>query len=103
MELIKRENAELLYFFGYTNHPERETTTNFFDFAEHNPDHLKQYMGFRETNRKAMQIVTNPNWKPTKYKVNEDECFDFLPDPIKTQEPARQWAARKLGYEKKPE
>jgi len=36
-----------------------------------------------------------------KYKVNDDrECFDFYPpDKIdRVQEPARDWANKKLGY-----
>jgi len=102
IEHIKNENAELLYFLGYTNHPEVETKTNFFEFADHKPEHLQKYMGFKEINKKVIEDVSKPDFEFKNYEVNKDECFDWMPDAVRVQEPARTWAARKLGYEKDP-
>ena len=44
---IKETNADLLYYFGYANHPTEENPTAFFNFNEHKPEHLQKYYGFR--------------------------------------------------------
>jgi len=54
VEYIKETNADLLYYFGYSDHPTEQNTTAFFNFKEHNPDHVKKYYGFRADNEKAI-------------------------------------------------
>jgi hypothetical protein len=52
VELIKQKNADILYYFGYTNHPSEENSCAFFDFKEHTKEHLDKYYGFRRDNDK---------------------------------------------------
>jgi hypothetical protein len=47
---VKEANADLLYYFGYANHPTEENPTAFFNFDQHKPEHLDQYYGFRKAN-----------------------------------------------------
>ena len=103
IEYIKETNADLLYYFGYANHPTEETPTAFFDFKEHKPEHLQKYYGFRKDNEKyTAQLARDGGWKGPLYQVNKDETFDFYEESTleKIQEPARDWASRKLGYTK---
>jgi hypothetical protein len=47
-------------------------------------------------------MAADGGWKGPKYVINRDEVFDLLPADMveKVQEPARDWANRKLGYTK---
>lgn len=101
IEAIKDANANLLYKFGYSNHPQEQNKTAFFDFAQHKPEHLADYYGFRKINEETLKMVCDPNWEPKVYKVNTDEVFDYFTDSAKVQDPSWQWAAKKLGYSKK--
>ena len=50
IEHIKKINADLLYLFGYANHPNEENPTAFFNFDNPDPEHLKKFYGFRKIN-----------------------------------------------------
>ena len=103
IEFVKEKNADLLYYFGYTNHPTEENPTAFFEFKDHKPEHLANYYGFRQANAKfTAQLAKDGGWKGPLYQVNKDETFDFYEKSTleKVQEPARDWASRKLGYKK---
>lgn len=103
IEYVKEKNADLLYYFGYTNHPTEENPTAFFEFKDHKPEHLANYYGFRQANAKfTAQLAKDGGWKGPLYQVNKDETFDFYEKSTleKVQEPARDWASRKLGYKK---
>jgi len=101
IEHIKKTNADLLYLFGYANHPNEENPTAFFNFENHDPEHLKKFYGFRKINEDSLkQVVKDGGWKGPKYQVNKEEVFDLYPtlELDKVQEPARLWAEKKLGY-----
>lgn len=58
-------------------------------------------MGFRKINEETMKKVCAADYKPNpSYRINSirDGCFTLLDDPQKIQQPAREWAERKLGY-----
>lgn len=96
-------NADFMYMFGYSNHPTEENPTAFFEFKDHKPEHLEKYFGFRAHNEQVIkQMAADGGWKGPKYVINRDEVFDLLPADMveKVQEPARDWANRKLGYTK---
>lgn len=44
---IKEELKDLLYFFGYTNHPSKENEYAAFTFENHSDKDLQNYEGFR--------------------------------------------------------
>lgn len=103
IEYIKETNADLLYYFGYANHPTENNPTAFFTFENHKQENLDKYYGFRKDNEKYVKLLARDNgWKGPLYHVNKDETFDFYEKSTleKVQEPARDWASRKLGYKK---
>ena len=53
LQYIMDKNADLLYYFGYTNHPTKENKTVFFNFDSHKPSHVEQWYGFRKTNEES--------------------------------------------------
>lgn len=55
MEFIKETNAEFLYLFGYSNHPNEENRTAFFNFDSHKPEHVEKYYGFRKINEDSIK------------------------------------------------
>lgn len=68
VEYIKETNAELLYYFGYTDHPTEQNPTAFFNFKEHKPEHVKEYYGFRKDNEKVIkQLAKDGGWKGPRY------------------------------------
>lgn len=81
IDMVMKDNAEHLYYFGYANHPTEENKTAFFDFKEHKPEHVEKYYGFRKDNEKFItKLAKEDGWKGPKYQVNNDpECFDFYP------------------------
>lgn len=48
IKFIQEQNAEILYYFGYTNHPSESNPTAFFEFKEHKPEHVAKYYGFKQ-------------------------------------------------------
>lgn len=50
----------------------------------------------------TQELARDDGWKGALYQVNKDEVFDFYEKSTleKVQEPARDWASRKLGYKK---
>ncbi len=104
IKLIMDQNADFLYYMGYSNHPTEENKTAFFDFPTHTKEHLDMYYGYRKDNEKFIaKLAKEGGWKGPKYYVNGDkECFDFYPqnEIAKVQEPARDFAAKTLGYKK---
>lgn len=102
VKFIQDTNEEILYYFGYTNHPSEENSTAFFNFTEHKKENVDKYYGFRKDNEKFVaQLAKDGGWKGPLYNVNNDkECFDFYPPELigKVQEPSRDWASKKLGY-----
>ena len=72
IEFIKEKNADLLYYMGYTNHPEQDNTRcAFFTFNEHKEENVKKFFGFREDNQKHLKkVVQEGGWKGQKYTVN---------------------------------
>ena len=70
---------EQLYFFGYTNHPEIEHETAFFDFGEdHKPDHLIDFKGFIKVNEDSLKEVSAPDRPIKEYHINTDVFQDVL-------------------------
>lgn len=68
IELIKKENASMLYYMGYSNHPSETNPTAFFDFKEHDKSNLDEYYGFRKDNEKYIQqLAKEGGWKGPKY------------------------------------
>jgi hypothetical protein len=80
VELIKQKNADILYYFGYTNHPSEENSCAFFDFKEHTKEHLDKYYGFRRDNDKFVKKLSKDGgWMGPKYAVNNDkDCFELF-------------------------
>lgn len=55
IEHIKNTNTELLYLFGYVNHPTEENQTAFFNFESHDSENLKKFNGFRKINEESLK------------------------------------------------
>lgn len=93
IQKIMDDNAEILYHFGYVNHPTDDNQTAFFEYKNHKQENLDKYYGFRKDNdRHLATLVKDDGWKGPKYSVNKDkECFDFYPEELieKVQEPCR--------------
>jgi hypothetical protein len=82
IDRIRERNAELLYYFGYANHPDQENHTAFFEFKDHKPEHLEQFYGYRKDNEKFLkQLAKEGGWKGPKYGVNvaANGGYDFYP------------------------
>ena len=61
IEYMKEKIGDQLYFFGYSNHPEEEHNTAFFNFDEHKPENLAQFNGFRRVNEDGLkEVLTQP-------------------------------------------
>ena len=54
IELMKVELRDYLYFFGYTNHPELEHHTTFFEYSEHDGVDLANWKAFNSWNDKIL-------------------------------------------------
>lgn len=104
IEVIKSHNKEILYKFGYVNDPDptKKNPTAFFDFGEKHDEKLAaDFKGFRKINEESLKVVCSPDYKAkANYRINKEGCFVGISDPYKIQEPARQWAEKKLGYSK---
>ena len=77
---IQELNADLLYYFGYTNSPTNELNkTAFFEFKDHKPKHAAKYYGYREQNKKwCKELNEKGGWKEPLYEINgHKDCFDF--------------------------
>ena len=102
LDYIKTYNKELLYKFGYVNDPDskKKNPTAFFNFGEKHDEKLAaDFNGFRKINEASLKVVCSPDYKPkASYRVNKEGCFTLLTDPLKVQQPAREWAERKLGF-----
>ena len=101
IDYIMDKNADLLYLFGYTNHPTIENKNAYFNFDKHTKENVDKYYGFRKINEASTKkVVADQGWKGPAYKVNTDEAFILMPDNMvdRVQEPARLWAEKQLGY-----
>ena len=59
---VVEELKDLLYFFGYTNHPEYENQYAFFKFDTHKEEHLKEFMGYKKLNQESIELIcSNPD------------------------------------------
>ena len=67
---------EVVYFYGYVEHPEKENPTGFFKYDKHDVADLKQYEAFKEVNKESMKyLLSHPD---------EIEKLDFvINDPSK--------------------
>ena len=54
---MKQELKDQLYFFGYTNHPEIEHNTAFFEYKTHDEADLASFNEFRRVNEKSLVAV----------------------------------------------
>lgn len=54
-EYVKKELEEFNYFFGYTNHPEKENPIKIFDYKEHSEKSLRMYEGFKIVNEETLE------------------------------------------------
>jgi len=72
LSYIKEHFGHMLYFFGYTNHPEESHATEIFNFDEHTPENLERFNGFRKFNAEAIKDVTKVPRKKYDYPVNQD-------------------------------
>ena len=44
-----------------------------------------------------MKTVLNPDWKPKDYVVGGDDAFDYLPDMVNINTPAKEWAKKTIN------
>ena len=58
MAKMKQELKDQLYFFGYTNNPEIEHNTAFFEYETHDEADLATFNEFRRVNEKSLAAVT---------------------------------------------
>ena len=54
---MKVELRDYLYFYGYTNHPEIEHNTGFFEYSEHAEVDLANWKGFKSWNEKTLSKI----------------------------------------------
>ena len=102
IDYIIKTNVDILYLFGYTNHPTEENQTAFFNFEDHDAENVSNYYGFRKINQASTEkVVADKGWKGPAYRINGREGtfpiyptdkYDYL------QAPAKLWADRKLGH-----
>ena len=100
LDYIKETMAEQLYFFGYTNHPEIEHDTAFFDYGDdHKPDHLSDFKGYLKVNEESLKEVSSKDRPIKEYKVNTDVFMDVLqPEDLeRIQDPCKDYARKVLA------
>jgi len=51
---MKDELREMLFFWGYTNHPNEQNLLAFFNFDDINAEDLSQFKKFKELNEQAL-------------------------------------------------
>jgi len=57
IDYIMDKNADLLYLFGYTNHPTLENKNAYFNFDKHAKENVDKYYGFRKINEASTKKV----------------------------------------------
>ena len=60
MNLIKHELREILFFYGYTNHPNHKSQTAFFDFDEFTKEDLEGFNKFLQMNEEMFRHIEEP-------------------------------------------
>lgn len=65
------------YFFGYSNHPEKENPIAIFNYKDHNDDNLSQFEAFKQINKETMEWCAKrtETLKDIKYVVNKPGTF----------------------------
>lgn len=85
LEFIKTELSRHLYFFGYTNFEQSETT--FFEYASHEHENATLHNGFKRANAAATKDTQETQEMatavPKQYVHNAGErMVDLLPEPF---------------------
>ena len=75
---MKQELKDQLYFFGYTNNPEIEHNTAFFEYETHDEADLATFNEFRRVNEKSLAAVTQqlPDAERPDYHFNTKDFLD---------------------------
>lgn len=74
---IKETLGDWLYYFGYANTEDNETTA-FFEFEDHAESALAATYKFREVNEQMISKVSAPSRPAAKLAVNSEGCFDLF-------------------------
>jgi len=103
VKYIKDNFADMLYFFGYTNHPEQQNPTALYQFDEHTPENLAKFNGFRKHNEEAIKLVvkgTHTNLLPINANT-KTENFEIFNEELvgKAQLPGLHEAKKSLKIE----
>lgn len=70
---MKDELREMLFFWGYTNHPNEQNPLAFFNFDDINAEDLSQFKKFKELNEKALKNVSSgEGWDGKLCTCNKD-------------------------------
>ena len=103
VKYIKDKFGDMLYFFGYTNHPEQENPTALYEFDEHTPENLAKFNGFRKQNENAIKLVaksTHTHKLPINDGSKENNFHMFDKEFVeKTQLPGLHEAKKALKIE----
>jgi len=79
LEYVQQELKDVNTFFGYSNHPEQENATAFFDYANSlNEADLARFNKFRQVNEESIRLVCSKEHTPGCYKVNQGEYKDLI-------------------------
>lgn len=81
LDVIKEELREFLHFYGYTNHPNENNATAFFEFDDQSEDNLMIFNKFRQLNKAtldrlglqepAKQYVFGPGYEGEQYELED--------------------------------
>ena len=78
-----KELEEFNYFFGYTNHPEKENPVKIFDYKEHSEKSLEQFEGYKKHNERTTEWIlkNQEEVKKIKYHVNAPQDLIVIERP----------------------
>ena len=68
IELLKEILKEYNLFYGYTNHPDINHNTAFFNYTKQSPDDLSQFKAFQKRNEESLSEVFKVSEKNDKHK-----------------------------------
>lgn len=100
---MKRDNAEMLRFFGYADDPGMDTVNPFKLDKEHAATLTRKQGGYREHNKNAIKEVIEISKDSSKIKSHENWGCERLPLPptATLTDPCVEEAQERMGLNKK--
>ena len=79
MKMLRETAKEVLYFFGYVDHPKLKSSYPFVKFDDEDEDLLKQFEGFKQMNQDQLHylIENKEEIKKMEFKIHETDVPEW--------------------------